>query len=381
LWAEAERPDEAARVMLLRGDAEVSSEKRLEHYVQAVALTRDLARGPSGAGPTVRDIARKKRALLAMEMVKDGAATAAARLDLHEAARELEAVGEPIQAAEAYRLAGDVDGEARALVAAGEVDRLEDLLTRDQGRARTEREQQAAHGEIERLLAAGCRRRALQRAEALARENTTDRAADERARSIRARRAAGPQVALERRGERIVLVLGDEILVGRTEGAIQVSSQAVSRRHLVLGREAGCPVVRDLGSRNGTEMRGVRVAGTLPVNTDVGPMVLKLGSEVTLTISPSDAVAGALAIDVAGARYVVPLAKSVRVGVGEWALDVADDGWIELATGDAPPARLGSVRLGAKSELLVGDTIDEVDSGAGATPAPQAAKVPALRVL
>src|ERR1700723_694598 len=51
LWAEADRADEAARVILLRGDAETDSAKRFQLYVQAVALAPE--------GNAVRDIARR----------------------------------------------------------------------------------------------------------------------------------------------------------------------------------------------------------------------------------------------------------------------------------------------------------------------------------
>ena len=50
--------------------------------------------------------------------------------DVLEAAEELLEIGEGMKAAEAYRLLGDKDGEARALAVAGDVERLEFLLGR-----------------------------------------------------------------------------------------------------------------------------------------------------------------------------------------------------------------------------------------------------------
>ena len=52
-----------------------------------------------------------------------------------------------------------------------------------------------------------------------ARGEGDDAAAVERVRSIRARRATGPRVAVELRGARMNLVLGDEVVLGRDEGA------------------------------------------------------------------------------------------------------------------------------------------------------------------
>jgi hypothetical protein len=357
LWAEADRADEAARVTLLRGDGELDSAKRLFLYVQAVSLAPE--------GHAVRDIARRKRALLSLGIAREGATSAAARLDLHEAGKELEALGDAMHAAEAYALAGDFEGEARALVGGGEIERLEDMLTRDQDRVRSQRSREGGQAEVGRLLAHGQRREALARAEELAAATPGDGTALERARSIRARVATGPRVAIELRGTKILLVVGEEVVLGRNDGAILVPSHAVSRKHLAITRGAISPVggagpeeailVRDLGSRNGTELRGMRIAGTIPVAPNDG-LELKLGGEVPLRLSPSDEIAGALAIEVAGVRYVASLGPA-RLGVGMWTLEMARDGWVELVTQNDPTAYLGATQLETRTPLLVGDVI------------------------
>ncbi|MGO8992034.1 MAG: FHA domain-containing protein [Polyangiaceae bacterium] len=355
LWAEADRADEAARVTLLRGDGELDSAKRLQLYVQAVSLAPE--------GHAIRDIARRKRALLALGIARtsEGATSAAARLDLLDAGAELEALGDATQAAEAYALAGDVESEARALVGGGEIDRLEDVLERDRLRSRGERLRHDAHTELDRLLASGRRREALARAEALTAASPEDEAATERLKMLRTRRASGPCVALELRGKRLQLILGDEIVVGRNEGAIQIASHAVSRRHLIIARAGGAIEVRDLGSRNGTELRGMRIAGAIPVaiggTGERGEgLELKLGGEVPLRLSASEDIEGALAIEVAGSRYVAPLGPAL-LGIGSWKLEAASDGWLELLTGDGPSAFLGGMRLEARIPLLSGDAI------------------------
>src|SRR5208282_6240430 len=65
LWAEAGRPDEVARVMLLRGDAEPEPQKRLQHYTQAVASA------PKGG--KLQKQARVKRASLTIALASDAA--------------------------------------------------------------------------------------------------------------------------------------------------------------------------------------------------------------------------------------------------------------------------------------------------------------------
>src|SRR4051794_31346423 len=93
LWAEAERPDEAARVMLLRGDGEGDVRQRLAFYTQAAAIAPD--------GHEVKRLARKKRAELAVAIASEHALSAVARHDVLEAAKELEAIGELAGAAKA----------------------------------------------------------------------------------------------------------------------------------------------------------------------------------------------------------------------------------------------------------------------------------------
>jgi len=345
LWLDAGQRHEAARVMVMRGDVELDSARRLQHYVQAIAL--------APATHPVRDEARRKRALLAIAMARAGATSAAARRDLIDAAAELEALGEAAEAAAAYAIAGDIEGEARSLVEAGDVEKLEDVLERDNDRERGERAARDSHTGVERLVAGGDRRLALAKARAAGNE--------EKERAILARRAMGPRVTLELRGVRVRLVLGDEVILGRTEGAITIASHAVSRSHVAIRRLGDRVEVRDLGSRNGTELRGLRMGGPLAV-PDEG-LDVKLGGEVPLRIAPTDALAGAVAIDVAGERYVAPLGAA-HLGVGAWRIERADDGWLELVTDDAPRAYLGITQLGARTALLVGDAISEA-RGAG----------------
>ncbi|HEY2513303.1 MAG TPA: FHA domain-containing protein [Polyangiaceae bacterium] len=366
LWAEAGRADEAARVMLLRGDAEAESTRRLQFYVQAVAL--------APPGHAIRDIARRKRALLALEMAKGGAVTSAAgRRDLLDAGHELEALGETASAAQAFGLAGDVEGQTRALVKGGEIEQLEDVLERDRDRSRGERERLEASMDIERLLASGLRREALERAERGAREiagpasgSGSPSSAGERALVIRAARASGVHLTIELRGERLRLVLGEDVILGRSEGAITIASHAVSRRHVRVARAGEQVEVSDLGSRNGTVLRGMRIAGALPVPP--AGLDLALGGEVPLRIAPASELHGAVILDVGGARYVAPLGPA-RLGVGAWRIERATDGWLELVTGDGPFAYLrntGAVpmRMGARTPLLAGDAFSEAPGSA-----------------
>ena len=351
LWTEAARPEEAARVMLLRGDGEADARLRLQHYTQA------LAAAPDASG--IRQVARLKRALLVIAMSSEGVVSSVARQDLLCAAKDLEEIGEQAQAACAYALAGDTESEARALASAGDVEKLEDVLTSQQARERAARQNFDADADIELLVTSGQRRDALAAAEARVNEQPDDLALRERAQSLRARRATGPIAHLVFRDRPLLLVVGEEVVIGRTLGAIQVPSHAISRQHLRIARENGAVAVRDLGSRNGTQLRGMDLSGEIALGEG---LELKLGREVTLHLWPSTEIEGAVEIDLAGAHYVASLGPAKLPGVG-WQIEHAADGWLELVS---PPGQafVGDVALVSRTTLLVGDAIAPTRRGA-----------------
>jgi FHA domain len=339
-------PEEAARALLIRGDAEADPAKRFVFFTQAVALA------PSGQ--PIAQTARRKRAALAVVLAGDGPLSAAHRHDVIAAARELEEAGDSEGAAAAYARAGDVVGQARALEQGGSVERLEELLDHEHGRERAERESAARERDVEVLIACGRRR------EAVAKARQLDGLAAGSASTIEARRITGPVVRAIVRGGAMTFALGDEVVVGRTEGAIQIASSAVSRRHLVLARRGGDAVVRDVGSRNGTLLRGLALSGEVGVGDGVE---LRLGREVPIRIRPFAPLPGSFVVEAAGVEYVAPLGPA-HLGIGDWRLDVATDGWAELVTNDSPSGYLGEIRLVERVTLVAGDAIGRERGGA-----------------
>jgi tetratricopeptide (TPR) repeat protein len=350
LFGEAEQPEEAARVILLRGEGETDPRARLQFFAQSARLA------PEGT-PTQKE-ARTKRAELLLALAGDAAISAVARHEVIEAARDLEAVGEPLRAAEAYARAGDKEGEARALQAAGDVERLEFLLSMEQSKERISRARDDRAKDVDLLLGSGRRREALATLEELLAGTPDDAPLRERANGLRTRRVTAPLVALEVHGERWLMVLGDEVVLGRTEGAIKVASSAVSRQHLRVSREGGEVVVRDLETRNGTQLRGIKLAGALAVKEG---LELKLGKEVPLRIAPSKRLEGAVEIDVGGERYVACLGPT-RAPVDGLELVAGADGWVELVSKGAN-VYLGDVELVPRATLLVGDALSTARGG------------------
>jgi hypothetical protein len=345
LFAKAGRPDEAARVMVLRGDTETDAAERLKHYVQAVATAPE--------GSPAHAHARRKRAAFVLSAAAGAPVTAAARHDLRDAGRELEALGEPELAAEAFARAGDVEGEARALARAGDVEKLDALLREQQGRDREAHAQRALHDQVALLLAAGRRKEA-----AALGQTAHDEVVRQRAAALEARRVASDVVTVSVRGARSALVLGDEVVIGRT-AAISIASAAVSRHHVAVTRRGAGACVRDLGSRNGTTLRGLALAGELPVGDGVE---VRLGDQVPLKVTPAAGPQGGWAIEIAGARFTAPLGPAM-LGVGRWRLERGGDGWVALVTDDDPPAFAGGNSMAPRIELLAGDAFATARDG------------------
>ena len=334
LYVEASAPEEAARVMLLRGDAETDDRARLQLYVQAVGLAPE-------AHPIAAEARKKRAALLVAQLTAScggagtGPASAAAKRELVFAAKELLAVG-----------------EAKALAQSGDVERLEFLLTEDQVTARAKQERKDLSSDLEVSVASGRRREALAAAEKWLATHPDDGPMRERALQIKSRRALGPIAQLRLHGEKTPVVLGSEVVIGRTEGTLRVPSAAVSRTHVRIAREAGVIVVRDLGSRNGTQLRGMNIVGALPVGDGID---LTLGKEVRVRVAPAQAMAGAVTIEIGGERYVAPIGAGKLPGLG-WELREGDGAWIELHCAEES-AFFGDVSLVPVTTLLVGDVI------------------------
>jgi len=351
LWGLAGQPEETARIMLLRGDAETEPTARRQHYLQAKLIAPE--------DHPVREEARRKHALLTVSMAKEGTFSSALRQELLGAARELEELGEPLRAADGYRLAGDEEGQARALTQAGEIDKLESLLASEQDRERRNHARRQTIAEIEMLIAGGRRREALSAARTWLEGDAEDRLLRDLCGALVARRTRGPTLHVMVEGRPLVIAFGNEIVLGRTEGEIQVPAHAVSRRHLRIFRDGSETFAMDLGSRNGTYLRGLRVAGKLPVG---GGLEIALGNEVPVRLAPSRDVEGALAIEVAGRCTIAPFGPA-KLAVGDWRLELGEGGWMELVSTD-PSAFLGDAVLASRTTLLAGDRITRARGGA-----------------
>lgn len=345
-YLDAELPDEAARVLLLRADAERSAERRLAFCALALQTATD---------PDLQKKARARKALLGFDVLR-GKGASLLTSEVLSVARELEDAEELERAADAYALAGDTEGEVRALTAAGAIERLEERLRATEAGARSENERVTVLRRIADLDRTAERREALAACDGWLAKHHDEKVAST-ALSIRARLLRGPIVDLLVDGERMRFALGDEVTLGR-DGTIPVGARAVSRQHVRLFRAGAGPMVEDLGTRNGTTLAGARLTAPVPIGAGV---TIKLGGEVPCTITLVDATEAhgpLLAVNVGGDRYLTALGALTLFGWQLLSLREGGSAFVALRTPPgAPAAFLGSYQLAREVELCAGDAI------------------------
>lgn len=336
LYMEAGARDDAARLFETRADAAFDPQERYQLLGQALAV----AEGER------RQAALVKRGELALDLLRSGALRLTSR-ELGALAAQLGAAGAHTLAAEVYALAGDVEGQARMLVEAGAVERLEQVLSAEQERERGVREREELHRRVVDLDACGRRRDALE----LARSALGDERLATLARELEARRALMGRARLVIRGNPTEVAFGERVVIGRADAEIVVSSPSISRRHLEIRRTARGPEVEDLGSRNGTFLHGARLDAPLLVGDGLS---LELGGDLPARFRRL--AEGGVAVELGERRITAPLGA---LELGHARLEPAADGWLELRCEHA--VLLGRLRADPHIQLCVGDRI--VDGG------------------
>lgn len=338
LYLEAEAKSEVVRILALRADASTDPGQRLLLLAQAIQHSTEAES---------REL-RVKRARLSLDLARQNTRPLTHH-ELSELASELGSLGEPALAADVYALIGDGENQAKMLVEAGAIDRLEQVLDQEQDRERDARARNELHTRIRDLIASGHRRQAL----ALGKESSlSEEALVAALRDVEARRALGPRIRLEVDGVPIALAFGERVIIGRADATLTIPSPAVSREHLELRSGSEGPEAVDLGSRNGTLLRGVKLGAPLVLRE---PTELALGGEVPVTLTPLPD--GTLRIECGAELVHAPLGPLL---VGGLSFSTAEDGWLEL---ESSSAFLAGLRVDGKIELCRGDEIAESAEG------------------
>lgn len=345
-YAEADAPEEAAKALLFHAARARTLDERLAAY-------RDALRWLPEGHPRRDDVESRVGLAILDEAQRRGAHGADDRRRLEEAAETLERVDRPLEAATAWELLGRREDLARCLQKAGEVERLEALLDEGTEAARRERRLRHLVSDYEMSMAVGARveaRDALREATKLAPD---DRSLADLARRLEARWLTGRRVVLRVDGRDVHFIGRASAVLGRDADVI-VRGTSVSRRHTELERTPEGVRIRDLGSRNGTLVRGLPIAGELLAD---GETTIGLGDDVEVRVIPEGA----------GMRLVVErgLDRDLVALLGVGTLPVPGlDATVAFPDGNAtlyPPAgralHLGEQRVAAPIVLLREDRI------------------------
>src|SRR5688500_14570127 len=140
LWAEAGEPARAAEALLHLAARGGSLEERLEAWHDALRWIPEDDEGQ-------RDEVERKMAMAVLEDAQHrGAASGEEKRRLADAAARLERLDRPSEAALAFAILGRPEDQARCLEAAGDIEKLEALLSRTS-------DQDAREGKLRRLMA------------------------------------------------------------------------------------------------------------------------------------------------------------------------------------------------------------------------------------
>jgi hypothetical protein len=322
--------EDALRVALLGAELAEQPEQRLRFLTQAEGLA---------SGEQAQSI-RLRRVRLCIDLVKGGSLRLLSR-ELRELGETCQELGASELAAEAFALSGDRDAQADALVRAGSVEQLEDMLTSEAERARNERRTAERLRQVEDLVSTGSRREALALCSSPAAELSAV------SRRLMLTRLMGPRAHIVIDGVALDVVFGTRVTIGRT-ATLSVAAPSLSREHLVIERTPRGIEVRDLGSRNGTRIAGVPIRDALPLTA---PVTLELARDVSVVVEPWTTGAK---LNIAGQMCLAPFGA---LAAGPWQLEAAPDGWIELVSRPEQPSYLGRIRADTRIQLCFGDLV------------------------
>jgi hypothetical protein len=272
---------EAARAYALAGEHAKVAEMHLlrsERVPSPEGKLQELRAAIRWADPQDPDgrAARRRIARALYQWARQmGVVSEADQKVVREAAALFESASDFGGAGECYELIGDELAAAEAYQKAGEVERLEAVLAREEARRKKRHRVSEAYEEHRLKMASGERDVALVHLRACVEEATGAEQTGFRheLEVLEGRLLTGGQVALKMRRatapshEERRYVGGFPVVLGR-EATCQIvlRDAGVSRRHVEIASDGEDGFrVRDLGSRNGTTLGGVAIGAALPL--------------------------------------------------------------------------------------------------------------------
>jgi hypothetical protein len=331
--------------------------ERCDQHEDALATYRDALRWAPVGHAVRKELLGHFGGRVLRRARREGLATEAERRLLTEAAEALFEAGRFLPAADAYEMLEDGERLALCLERAGEVERLEALLT-DQGRASEARRNLDRLLEAHRAaLQAGARAEARQLLGEAARLAPGDPLLGEVTRELEARLPSPYVVKLSLPADGMLVCLGRlPIELGR-EGAMPLRGASLSRRHARVGRSGEQVTVEDLGSRNGTRLGGIPIGARVVVDA---PVEIGLGDDVALRCVLAEDDGLRLRVERGLDRGLTALASSstMMLPVGEGVSLGFPGGWATIFASREHPALLHGRACVAPIELLIGDRLE-----------------------
>jgi hypothetical protein len=351
---------EAARAYALAGEHARVAEMHLLRAERApspdgaLAELRAAVRWADAEEPDGKAVRRRIARALVVWAKKTALATEADKQVVREAAALFAEAGDFAGAGECHELIGEEMPAADAYQKAGDLDKLEAVLGREESRRKKHHRVADAFEEYKLKLASGERDHAIAALRACVDEGGGTAAEYRRKlEDLEARLISDGKVRLTN-GPRATLYVGAfPMVVGREATChLALRDAGVSRQHFEIRFSDGKFQVHDLGSKNGTTLGGVPIAsgGTLPLD---GAGELGVGEHCTLAFTT-----GGAHLELSATRGLdrgLSLVASAR----PFALD---GGELRFAGGRPLVAgadiRLNGVHCGGAVQLIRGDVIE-----------------------
>jgi tetratricopeptide (TPR) repeat protein len=264
----------------------VARARRATDRAAEIAALHDALHWAGDEPPLVQLASAALGKALYARAIAEGVATARDRERIREAARLLATGGDHATAGEAWEAIGDWQQAAAAYSNAGLVEKVEAALATEEEAHRRERERRDAFADYETNRRVGRRddaRADLQRAIAAAGEGNDAGELRRLLDQLDSALITGGRMQLRRRrGGGAVLCAVPVVAIGRDALCdLVLRTGGVSRRHseIEVSGSGGPFLLRDAGSRNGTAIAGMPIAGRVPLR---GTGSFELGDDCKL---------------------------------------------------------------------------------------------------
>jgi pSer/pThr/pTyr-binding forkhead associated (FHA) protein len=363
---------EAARAYALAGETakvglmHLRRAERSTTRPEEVAALRDALEWGKDDPEIIRNASRALARVLATRLKAEGTATERDREMAREAARLYEAAGDFGDAGQLWESLGEDEPAARAYERGGLVDRMESALSRDERRERQRRRVKEAFEEYELHWKSGDREAAASAlrvcVEAAEDKGEYRRLLDQ----LDSRRIASGRVGLRRLPSGgLAVVCGTKVTLGRDPLCeLPLRAAGISRIHAEIIASGGGFALRDAGSKNGTLLGGLPVAGEVTLG-DAGSFALGDDCEVGFEVA-----AGALRLEIArgldkGVKVLLAPKPEARVDVedvsGMPAVIWFDGGRPYLTAKSGKAIHLNKARVARGAIQLVREDVIAVD--------------------